>query len=71
MDPLSDLPTIEQDNRSLLYKNFFEGSIKYEYDTRIDEYNWRVIFFLVLFFYFTLHAVIRKYIPEPGPKKEY
>lgn len=68
MDPLSD-STIQIDNRSWLYKNFFEGSVKYEYDTRIDEYNWPAIFLAFLTFYFAMHAALRKLVAEPGPKK--
>jgi hypothetical protein len=37
----SDMQVIEQ--KSYLY-SLFEGKTKYEYDTRIDEYNWTMFY---------------------------
>ena len=54
-----------------LYDSYLKGTIAYEYDKRIDDYNWWIIFFLNFGFYFVFHALLRKYLPEPGPKKLY
>ena len=42
---------------------------KFEYDTRIDEYNWYMIFFTQFAFYFILQILVRRYAPEPGDIK--
>ncbi len=54
-----------------LYESIFKGTTKYEYDTRIDDYNWVLIFFANLAFYFAFHAALRRFLPEPGPRKVY
>ena len=56
---------------SWLYHTYFEGTTKYEYDRRIDDYNWHLIFFSWLIFYFALQGFVRKYAPGPGPIKIY
>ena len=49
----------------------FEGKVKYEYDTRIDEFNW-IIYFIVNFsFYILLFEFLKKYCTLPRPLKEY
>ena len=54
-----------------LYDLYFKGTTKYDYDTRIDYYNWLMIFSANLAFYFVFHALLRKFLPEPGPRKVY
>lgn len=41
----------------------------YEYDTRIDDYNWYAIFFGSMLFYFMVQAVARVLAPSPGDIK--
>jgi hypothetical protein len=54
-----------------LYEAYLKGTTHYDYDTRIDEYNWKLIFLTNFGFYFIFHAALRKYLPEPGPRKVY
>ena len=54
-----------------MYDQVFKGTTKYEYDKRIDDYNWYVIFQANLAFYFAFHASLRRFLREPGPKKIY
>ena len=56
---------------SYLYRNFFASSKQHDYDTRIDDYNWYLIFGSQLTFYFVLNAVLRKTIPPPGKIEEF
>ena len=41
----------------------------YEYDTRIDEHNWYLIFFGTMLFYFAIQALARVFAPPPGDIK--
>ena len=54
-----------------LYEAYLKGTTHYDYDTRIDDYNWQLIFLANFGFYFIFHAALRKYLPEPGPRKVY
>lgn len=49
----------------------FEGSVKYEYDERIYEYNWYTVFFVQFVMYFILHALVRRFAPSPGDIKTF
>lgn len=59
------------DQETYLYRNYFASSVKLEYDKRIDEYNWFLIFGVQFVFYFFLHIAIRTFIPPPGDVKVY
>jgi hypothetical protein len=54
-----------------LYEAYLKGNTHYDYDSRIDDYNWKLIFLANFWFYFIFHATLRKYLPEPGPRKVY
>ena len=41
------------------------------YDERIDQYNWYLIFGIQFIGYFIAHALIRRLVPEPGPKEDF
>lgn len=56
---------------STLYDLYLKGTTEYDYDTRIDDYNWPTIFMANLAFYFVFQYLLRTYLPEPGPKKHY
>ena len=49
-------------------KGYYEPKY-YEYDTRIDEENWYLIFFGTMLFYFIVQALGRKLAPVPGDVK--
>jgi hypothetical protein len=49
----------------------FYPRVKYEYDTRIDEYNWVLIIFIQFIFYFVLQVLVRIFVPEPGDIKTF
>jgi hypothetical protein len=55
---------------TFLYQ-YVEGSIKYDYDTRIDEYNWILHFLAHLSFYFILQALFRTFAPGPGKFEDF
>lgn len=50
---------------------YFEGSIKYEYDERIDEVPWMIYFSAGLLFFTTIHVLLRKFAPPPGPIEQF
>lgn len=52
-------------------QKLFEGETKYEYDARIDEYNWYLIFFVQFIGYFILQALVRKFAPSPGDLEKF
>lgn len=54
--------------QSMLQK-LFKGHTVYEYDTRIDQYNWYALFLVQLVFYFLLQVIVRKFAPPPGDVK--
>lgn len=54
-----------------MYDHLFKGSVHYDYDERIDEYNWVLIFAVQLVFYFVVQWGLRKWLPEPGTKKSF
>ena len=41
----------------------------YTYDERIDEYNWYFLFGFQMGLYFMMLFAVKKWVPEPGPKK--
>jgi hypothetical protein len=43
----------------------------YEYDKRIDEYNWYLIAAIQVVFYFVVHICARKFVPPPGDFKTF
>ncbi|CDW79429.1 UNKNOWN [Stylonychia lemnae] len=62
--------TSQNDDDSLnFFQKMFKGSIQYEYDTRIDEYNWIAIFLVQFVAYFVAQALVRKLVPPPGDVK--
>jgi hypothetical protein len=56
---------------SYLYRNYFAPKVQLPYDTRIDDYNWLLIFASQFIFYFFLHVCIRKFVPPPGDIKSF
>ncbi len=54
-----------------LYDLYFKANAVYQYDERIDDYNWILIFMTNLVFYFMLQYLLRRFLPEPGPIKHY
>ena len=69
MDNLANGPILSTD-KSYLHR-LFEGNIQYDYDKRINDYNWHIIFIVQLLLYFWLQALIRKLVAEPGPWKQF
>ena len=69
MDVVS--PTSNQDGSEWHLYDWFKGSVQYEYDTRIDEYNWYMMFAANLLFYVVLQLAVRKLVPEPAPKEQF
>ncbi|CDW75199.1 transmembrane protein [Stylonychia lemnae] len=65
----NNLQTMKLESSEGYLSNLFKGSKVYEYDTRIDEYNWYALFFIQLAFYFVLQAFARKFAPPPGDIK--
>lgn len=53
-----------------LFENL-RSSTDYSYDSRIDDYNWLMIFASLFLLYFGLYLLSFKIIPEPGPFKEF
>ena len=53
-------------NRDTWAKRVFMSDTIYEYDERIQEYNWFLVFFYFLIFYIVLSVIFRWTIPEPG-----
>ena len=49
----------------------FQGTTVYEYDQRINDYNWYLYFFVVFIVYTTIHAVLRKVLTPPGDIREF
>lgn len=43
----------------------------YDYDKRIDDYNWLVILGAQVIFYFVLHGFVRLLAPTPGKKEDF
>ena len=56
---------------TFLYRTYFAPTNKLPYDTRIDDYNWFLIFLAQVVFYFFLHLAIRAFIPPPGDIRKY
>jgi len=50
-------------------QSLFKGKTVYEYDTRIDDYNWYLLFTVQFAFYFLLQAFVRHFAPSPGDIK--
>eukprot|EP00347_Sterkiella_histriomuscorum_P002553 403367705 len=48
------------------FQKYFEGTIRYEYDERIDEYNWPLIIFVQFIAYFIMQYLARRFAPSPG-----
>ena len=53
-----------------LHENLKSDTI-YEYDTRIDEYNWTLVFILFFIFYVMVYVAARLFAPEPGNRKDF
>jgi hypothetical protein len=53
-----------------LHNNLKSDTI-YEYDTRIDEYNWYIVFMGFFMFYVIIYVAARVYAPEPGNRKDF
>ncbi|TNV78206.1 hypothetical protein FGO68_gene11597 [Halteria grandinella] len=67
----SDAQASTSASSGTLYDRFFKGSVQYSYDSRIDDYNWPFIFGLILGSYLLILYLAKRYLPEPGPKKEF
>lgn len=64
------MSTVTLKNQNFLQR-LFEGTVQYDYDKRIDDYNWYLLFTVQLIFYFILNAVLRKVVPPPGDIKDF
>jgi hypothetical protein len=54
-----------------MYDAWFKGSVQYEYDYRIEEYNWPLIFGMFLGFYCLALVLAKRFVAEPGPRIQY
>ena len=43
----------------------------YMYDKRIDEYNWYMLFFVQMMFYFLVQFLVRAFSTGPGDIKKF
>jgi p-aminobenzoyl-glutamate transporter AbgT len=65
-------PTFSPDYKgTYLYRNYFSSSVQHEYDTRIDEYNWYMIFGSQFVLYIALNWAFRKFLPPPGKYEDF
>ncbi|CDW77088.1 transmembrane protein [Stylonychia lemnae] len=62
-------PMMLAEQSSGYLKSIFRGTKIYDYDTRIDQYNWYALYIIQVAFYFTLQALVRKFAPPPGDIK--
>lgn len=55
----------------LPFHQHLKSAFTYDYDSRIDEYNWILIFFIFILFYIMVYVAARVFAPEPGKRKDF